>query len=496
MQDGKFRFINTSAIAYAGYTAEELIGRDSDIIVHSEDKEMVKRMAQEVLSGARNAAFEFRMVTKQNQIRWISQTVTPIQHGGRPAILGNAIDVTEIKQAEAERARAEELYRILAESSLAGVYVVQDGNFRFINSNAASYAGYMREELVNHEVGQLVHPDDREMVRMNAWAMLRGERTSPYEFRIITKHGEIRWIMETVASISYEGRLAVLGNSMDVTDRKKASSQLLQSEKMASIGQLAAGVAHEINNPTAFVSSNLKTLSDYMNDVIKLIGEYRTLAGDLKKEATGEESYEMVAERLKLIEGLEAKMDVDFIIKDAVDLIGESKEGTVRIGRIVQDLKNFAHPGDEKLRTVKLNDSIESTLNIVWNELKYKAVVRKEYGDIPDILGYPQQLNQVFMNLLVNAAQAIKEKGEICIATKTVDGHAEITIADTGVGIPAENLRKIFDPFFTTKDVGKGTGLGLHVAYSIIEKHRGTIEVDSTVDKGTTFTVKIPLRHE
>ncbi|TRZ51431.1 hypothetical protein D4S03_05180 [bacterium] len=189
-------------------------------------------------------------------------------------------------------------------------------------------------------------------------------------------------------------------------------------------------------------------------------------------------------------------MDVDYIIKDAVELIGESREGTGRIGRIVQDLKKFSHPGDEKLRTVNINDSIESTLNIVWNELKYKAVVHKEYGDIPDILCYPQQLNQVFMNILVNAAQSIKDKGEILIATRVDDGHAEIKFTDTGVGIPKENLPKLFDPFFTTKDVGKGTGLGLHVAYSIIEKHRGTIEVDSTVNKGTTFTVKIPIRRE
>jgi PAS domain S-box-containing protein len=613
VQDGKYRFINNSAITYTNYTAEELVGQDSDSIVYPEDKERLKKMAREMLSGASNAAFKFRMLTKHNQIRWLSQTVTPIIYEGRPAILGNAIDITEIRQAE-------ELYKTLTERALAGVYVVQEGKFRFVNSNVASYAGYTKEELAGEKAEKLIHPEDREKVRNKTRSMLHGESVSPHEYRIITKNGEMRWIMETVTSISYGGKPAILGNSMDITefrksreeleelkalessilssishvvlglqngrilfvndavetvfgwkpeeligqsisvlynseseydnfdsliraglkdhqkcsqelevscrnktganvicgvtysrigdvlddnnivatyeditDRKRTSLQLLQSEKMASIGQLAAGVAHEINNPTAFVSSNLKTLSDYLNDIIKLINQYHALAGDLKKEAAIEPLREILAEHLKLIEDLEKGMDIDYIIKDVIPLITESREGTERIKKIVQDLKNFAHPGDEKLRTVNVNDSIESTLNIVWNEIKYKAVVHKEYGDIPDIMGYPQQLNQVFMNLLVNATQAIKERGEIRITTKVDDGKVEMIFTDTGAGIPKENLSKLFDPFFTTKDVGTGTGLGLHVAYSIIKKHNGTIEVDSIVDKGTTFTVKLPL---
>jgi two-component system, NtrC family, sensor kinase len=185
-------------------------------------------------------------------------------------------------------------------------------------------------------------------------------------------------------------------------------------------------------------------------------------------------------------------MKMDDIYEDAVALIAESREGTGRIARIVQDLKNFAHPGEEKETSFNVNENVESTLNIVWNELKYKAVVHKDYGDIPRVLGFPQQLNQVFMNLLVNAAQAIRDKGEIRISTRADNGYIEIRISDTGVGIPPENLPKLFDPFFTTKEVGKGTGLGLHVAYSIIEKHNGSISVESTVGVGTTFIVRIP----
>ncbi|MGO9137270.1 MAG: PAS domain S-box protein [Syntrophales bacterium] len=500
VQDGKFRFINTSAVAYMGYTAEELIGQKSDVIIHPDDREMVKKMATEMLSGVRKEAFEYRIVTKQNQVAWILQIVTPIEYEGRQAVLANAIDVTDLRES---RKKLEEMMAM--ESSILSsipdaVFGLQDERILFVNDAVEVIFGWRPEELLGKNVNILCNSESEfENLSKRIYRDHGNQATCRREFEIPCRHKDGSNIFCKVTYCAIENSLSdnkVVATYEDITDKKKASFQLLQSEKMASIGQLAAGVAHEINNPTAFVSSNLKTLSDYMNDVIKLIGEYRTLAGDLKKEATGEESQKMVAERLKLIEDLETKIDVDFIIKDAVDLIGESREGTGRIGRIVQDLKNFAHPGDEKLRTVNINNSIESTLNIVWNELKYKAVVHKEYGDVPDTLCYPQQLNQVFMNILVNAAQAIKEKGEISIVTKAVDGHAEIKFADTGVGIPKENLPKIFDPFFTTKDVGKGTGLGLHVAYNIIEKHNGTIEVDSTVNKGTTFTVKIPIHCE
>ncbi|MBW1741537.1 MAG: GHKL domain-containing protein [Deltaproteobacteria bacterium] len=171
-------------------------------------------------------------------------------------------------------------------------------------------------------------------------------------------------------------------------------------------------------------------------------------------------------------------------------------EGTERIKQIVLDLKNFAHPGENELKLIDINQSINSTLNVVWNEIKYKAKVTKEYKELPLVKCYPQELNQVFMNILVNAAQAIERQGEIKIMTQAVDGYTEIKISDIGVGIPEENIPKIFDPFFTTKDVGKGTGLGLNISYNIIKKHKGTIDVESMVGKGTTFTVRIPIEEK
>ncbi|MBW2339986.1 MAG: response regulator [Deltaproteobacteria bacterium] len=275
---------------------------------------------------------------------------------------------------------------------------------------------------------------------------------------------------------------------------KQTQAQMIQSEKMASIGQLAAGVAHEINNPTGFIGSNLNTLLDYHRDIGKLIKQYRQLVTDLKDIVTREQDWAAISEQLEGIVALEAEADIDFILDDVPNLIGESQDGTERLKRIVADLKDFAHPGKDKLESADINKSIDSTLNVVWNELKYKATVTKEYGDLPLVECYPHQLNQVFMNLLVNAAQAIEEKGEIKIATQALDGQVEINISDTGSGIPKENLSRIFDAFFTTKEIGKGTGLGLNVAYNIIQKHKGTIDVESEMGKGTTFRIRLQIQ--
>lgn len=293
-------------------------------------------------------------------------------------------------------------------------------------------------------------------------------------------------------------RIAELRESKEEAEQalaklKETQAQMIQSEKMASVGQLAAGVAHEINNPTAFISSNLKALSDYQSDLSRLIRRYRKLVTDLKDIMASEECCRPLSEQLEGIRALEAEIDIDFILDDTESLIKESREGTERIKKIVLNLKDFAHPSEDKLQSADIKECLESTLNIVWNELKYKATVKKEYGDLPRVECYPHQLNQVFMNLLVNAAQAIEKQGEIKIATTADDAYVEIKISDTGSGISKENISRIFDPFFTTKEAGKGTGLGLHLAYNIINKHNGTIGVESTVGEGTTFTVRIPV---
>ena len=295
-------------------------------------------------------------------------------------------------------------------------------------------------------------------------------------------------LLETASQV--EAKNSKLKNALKRLE--ETQTQMVQSEKMASIGQLAAGVAHEINNPTGFVSSNLKTLGDYQRDVIALLQHYR---GILQALHDGRDTMALppdITDRIKAAAALEKEIDLDYLMQDMGELIEDCREGTERIKKIVLDLKDFAHPGEDTIQTTDINKGLASTLNVVNNEIKYKATVHQEFGDIALVRGYPQQLNQVFMNVLVNAAQAIEKKGEIHIRTRNVDDQVEITIRDTGCGIAEENLSRIFDPFFTTKEVGKGTGLGMNIAYNIIQKHRGHIAVQSKVGQGTTFTIRLP----
>ena len=268
-------------------------------------------------------------------------------------------------------------------------------------------------------------------------------------------------------------------------------AQMLQSEKMASIGQLAAGVAHEINNPTGFVSSNLKTLSDYQEDLGTLIEKYHRFMDEFER-CDSHFTNEQIKTTFEAIKTYEKDIDLDFLLEDIADLIGDCREGTDRIKKIVIDLKDFAHPGEDTIQAIDINRGLESTLNVVNNEIKYKATVHKDFGVIPPVKGYPQQLNQVFMNILVNAAQAIDKKGEIHIKTRENNGFIQVRISDTGCGISEKIQTRIFDPFFTTKGVGKGTGLGMNIAYNIVQKHNGSIDVQSTIGRGTTFTICLP----
>jgi signal transduction histidine kinase len=224
-----------------------------------------------------------------------------------------------------------------------------------------------------------------------------------------------------------------------------------------------------------------------------LFEKYNQLKAKLKDEAKSKEISEEVMAKIQAVEETEQEIDVEFIQEDLDALIGDSYEGTERIKKIVNDLKEFAHPGEEEWKDTDINSGIESTLNVVKNEIKYKAEVIKKLGELPIITANPQQLNQVFMNILVNAAQAINGEGRIIIETGVIEKFIEIKFHDNGCGISQENIKKIFDPFFTTKDVGAGTGLGMNIAYNIIEKHNGEISVESEVGKGTTFMIKLPV---
>jgi signal transduction histidine kinase len=261
--------------------------------------------------------------------------------------------------------------------------------------------------------------------------------------------------------------------------------QLLQADRMSSIGQLAAGVAHEINNPIGYIQSNLGTLSEYVSSLFRLLSAQDSAL----RHASG-----AIPEHQQ-IEEIRQQIDFDFLAKDLPMLLAESQEGITRVRKIVQDLREFSRAGHSEAWVVTdIHAGLESTINIVWNDLKYKVELVKRYGEVPLVECLPSQLNQVFMNILVNAGHAIEERGQITIATSAAGEQVFVEISDTGKGIAREHLEHIFEPFFTTKPIGKGTGLGLSISYGIVKKHGGEIDVRSEVGVGTTFLIKLPLR--
>jgi PAS domain S-box-containing protein len=305
-------------------------------------------------------------------------------------------------------------------------------------------------------------------------------------------NNKLQWEVDKRREIEKQLRRSKSELQETIKQLQKTQAQIIQSEKMASIGQLAAGVAHEINNPVAFVNSNLNTMTQYQTQLADLLQKSMKIITALTNGGDCGQLPDFLVAAAADIQDLAEDVDLEFLYEDFPQLIEESLEGAVRIRKIVGDLKDFAHPGEQDRIAADINQGLDTTINIVWNEIKYKAQLIRDYGDIPPVICYPQQLNQVFMNLLVNAAQAIEKDGEIVVKTRHDDNCVIVQICDNGCGIPEEIQPKIFDPFFTTKEIGKGTGLGLNMAYNIIKKHNGRIEVASSMGAGTTFTIILP----
>lgn len=261
---------------------------------------------------------------------------------------------------------------------------------------------------------------------------------------------------------------------------KQQKEKLLHQEKLASIGQLSAGVAHEINNPTAYIKSNINALTKMNVSLVKFLSDLEALKSEDRIQ------YDMIS---TIIES----NDIEFILEDMNDIITDSVGGLEKIADIVRSLKDFSRPDSDTDRPFSINKCIQNTLKLVSSEIKYKADVVTDYGDIPDISGSSGEFSQVILNLVVNACHAIEDKGKITITTSCEKGTIRLSISDTGKGIDPRDALKIFDPFFTTKEVGKGTGLGLSISHGIVKKHGGTLTVDSAPGQGATFTISLPV---
>jgi signal transduction histidine kinase len=338
--------------------------------------------------------------------------------------------------------------RLLIIMSVIGVLIV-GGGIVFVRTSMKNAILLTREE---------------ETSRLNAVLEQRvGERTSALE----TSHSKLE---------------------KAYTELKSAQAQILHQEKMASIGQLAAGVAHEINNPTGYILSNLHSLKIYTHRLL----EYINLQTETLEKTAAFSADEMKQAAAELTAQRET-LKIDHITRDIEPLIDETADGGLRVKHIVQSLKSFSHMDEAKSKAADINAALDNTLDVIWHEIKYKATINKDYGELPLTICNIGQLNQVFMNILINASHAIEKSGEIIIKTRLNGSNIVVSISDTGNGIPPEKINRIFDPFFTTKEVGKGTGLGLSIAYDIMKNHNGRIDVVSEIGTGTTFSIVIPL---
>ena len=415
-----------------------------------------------------------------------------------------------VQKRRAEQALEQTVQVIEASPTVCIRWGLEEGwPVRFVSDNIRRW-GYEPEDLVAGKPPfvKLIHPEDLDRIANEVYDYLeKGASDYVQEYRLIQANSEVIWVSDITSVICDDQGQAIelYGVITDISEHKhhelelaknlatqqelnrkleEAHSQLLQAEKLSEIGQLAAGVAHELNNPIGFVSSNLGTLREYVNALVNLCDSYTTLIEDQQTDSP------QIAE----IRRIKQDQDYNYLRADVFPLLEESREGLSRMRKIVQDLRDFSRTGDQGWEVADLHKGLDSTLNIVANELKYKCSVRKEYGNIPEVLCIISQLNQVFMNLLVNAAQAMETPGVITLKSGMQDAqHVWLSISDTGQGIKPEHLNHIFDPFFTTKPVGIGTGLGLSLVFGIINRHHGHIEVSSQPGQGTTFRIVLPI---
>ncbi|WP_343607300.1 PAS domain S-box protein [Roseateles sp.] len=458
--------------------------------------------------------------------RWLFFTAAPLRdaQGNVIGAIETLQDVTQRRRAEEElrrhRAELEELvsertaelllthHELEAFLENASVGIVTTLNQRIVRGNrkfnemfeldGASPSGIPTRSFFASD-------EDFQSLASIAYPVLTRGESLQHEMPMVSARGRPLWIQMIAYVANPHDRLAqtwwLLQDRSEVrrvqreleenyqrikstnTRLEEAQNQLLQSEKMASIGQLAAGVAHEINNPIGFVSSNMSTLRGYVEPLFELLDTMQAQAPGTLPEAVD-----------RALRELDRRIDLAFVKEDLPQLLDESDDGLVRVKKIVHDLKDFSRVDHAEWQDADLNAGLESTLNVVMNEVKYKADVKKDYGQLPPVRCIAAQLNQVFMNLIVNAAHAIPQRGEIRLRTRAEGDWVRVEVQDTGTGMSEEVRRRIFEPFFTTKPVGKGTGLGLSLSYSIVQKHAGRIEVRSVPGEGTTFEVWIPVK--
>ncbi len=494
--EGVFTYVSPNWASILGHGTLEVLGQPMSQFLLDDGAEKCQEVLRQVVTtGRKKEGIECQLRHKDGSWRWHAVSVSPLKaaEGNVTAVVGIAHDITRRKDGQEELQRAkQELQQILSASTPLCV-ISKDYDIMCTSK-------CHRPECPVRNIS------------------LDGGR---YCYEVSIKDGSDEEIacMATATpyfNADYSDTVGVVISFMDITERKKVEkavaeantkleqanhelkdmqSQVIQNEKLASIGQLAAGVAHEMNTPVGFVASNFQTLQSYMGKFLKLFTMYEDLA-----QAVEQGDKDSRLGHIGQINELRKRVKIDFIIGDLEELFSESKDGLTRVTEIIQNLRDFSRVDQsEACSEYDLREGLKTTLTVARNELKYDVDMQLELEEVPLVGCHSGQVNQVFLNILMNAAQAVKsqereEKGTIRVRTYATETHVVCEIADNGPGIPPDILSRVFDPFFTTKPPGKGTGLGLSVSYDIVvNKHKGELFVDSPLGEGTTFTVKLPI---
>jgi two-component system, NtrC family, sensor kinase len=483
-RDGEVLYSNDKAAALVGLRAHELVGRHT-LDFYDDPAERASVLA-ELREHGRLRDRELRLKSSSGATVWVVLNVEPWQIGGEALVLVAMTDVTQRKEAERGLLESEARFRGFVENASELVFALDRSSaFTYVSPNAARLLGFNQQQLLGRGFDALVHADDLPRFWECAELTQKMAAVQPScEFRLQHQDGSLRWFCSTLAPCRNEQGcvIGLTGTAHDITQEKRSivelqaanqhlretQLQLLEREKMASLGMLLAGIAHEVRTPVSAVGSTQRTLSQALDK----------LTQELRDAHPGVFSDPSVARLLK-------------VLGDSVRVVGA---GSNRVTEIVQRLRRFSCSEPAKLSPVDVNAIVEETLTLVQHELRHEVAIHKNFGAGVTLMGYPGRLNQVLVNLLVNAAHAVRARGRgtITLETRAVGDEVEIQIKDDGIGVSAEHLDRLFVCGFTTKREEEGSGLGLAICKAIVEEHHGSIQVHSQPGLGTTFTVRLP----